>query len=582
MSSGPSSVERVSVPAGDDHPLAAGAVTTTVTNAAQSQSNNYPQANSNSNAMPPPTVGAAAVAASSTQSAAATAATTTAATTINIPIRSHGIPGGDAGDISPSSKSLDALADDFLSSKPPPIVLRPNPLPRGEVGIIRLRTLVERRAWGDVLKLASSLLGNDGGNESIVSKSRSKSKSSKSEHYSKVYASLLFDDSCQHDGGAENNENDDLPLDIRLETIEIMMLQCNSWLKLRRYADLSKEVKRWKFLKQNDVNARSIEWLPWGIHILASQSLEYSDDTKQQTTDVLCHLREDIPTTECRWLASLDSALANIYIRRGEWRLAIGSLDRAIDLIPEATQAEVHSMLATNDNGSSTTTATTDAETKEKIATFLSKTYIAEILSRQGQIFVQAGGLSEAIEVFEKAEIMWTENESLSLSSIPLSEEFLNHNKVLRLVMPALVEINSGLIYFSKSNYDSAVQSFSNAMNILQTDGGTFCSKYHAREWVGPAVAGFQTPSLLYNEAVNNSSLCHLYTCNMQDAIVALQKLVREDPTAFLTERVAFNLCTLYELGSDPVVASRNKRVLQLIAKRFFLHDVGPESFRVT
>jgi len=87
---------------------------------------------------------------------------------------------------------------------------------------------------------------------------------------------------------------------------------------------------------------------------------------------------------------------------------------------------------------------------------------------------------------------------------------------------------------------------------------------------------------LLYHEAINNASLCHLYSCRLADAVSTLEALVRNDPAAFLTERTAFNLCTLYELGSDSVVATRNKRVLQLIAKRFFLHDVGPESFRVT
>jgi hypothetical protein len=37
----------------------------------------------------------------------------------------------------------------------------------------------------------------------------------------------------------------------------------------------------------------------------------------------------------------------------------------------------------------------------------------------------------------------------------------------------------------------------------------------------------------------------------------------------------------LYELSADTAVANRKKRTLQLIAKRFFLHDVGPESFRI-
>lgn len=195
---------------------------------------------------------------------------------------------------------------------------------------------------------------------------------------------------------------------------------------------------------------------------------------------------------------------------------------------------------------------------------------------------LQAGALFEAREVFEEAKTMWTETESSSLSSMPLPEELSNHIKTLIVVMPSLIEINDGLFYFAKSNYDHALQSFSKAIDILRKDGSNFHSKYRAQDWVGPAVAGCQTNALLYNEAVNNLSLCHLYMCNMKDAVVTLEELVRGDPTFFLTERVAFNLCTLYELGSDSAVATRNKRVLQLIAKRFFLHDVGPESFRVT
>lgn len=272
----------------------------------------------------------------------------------------------------------------------------------------------------------------------------------------------------------------------------------------------------------------------------------------------------------------MDNALANIFIKRGKWRLAIGSLDRMIGLVPEATRAEVQSLFTSSSNNSNKS-----EESEERIISFLTKTYICEILSRQGRIFLQAGALFEAREIFEEAKTMWTENES-SLSSIPLPEELSNHNKTLRTVMPSLIEINDGLFYFAKSSYDHALQSFSKAINILRKEGSKFHSKYRAQDWIGPAVVGCQTTTLLYNEAVNNMTLCHLYTCNMKDAVVTLEELVREDPTAFLTERVAFNLCTLYELGSDPAVASRNKRVLQLLAKRFFLHDVGPESFRVT
>jgi hypothetical protein len=68
----------------------------------------------------------------------------------------------------------------------------------------------------------------------------------------------------------------------------------------------------------------------------------------------------------------------------------------------------------------------------------------------------------------------------------------------------------------------------------------------------------------------------------MKEAVRLMEALVREDPTSYLTERLAFNLCTLYELEADTAASARKKRVLQLVAKRFYLHDIGPEQFRVS
>lgn len=311
--------------------------------------------------------------------------------------------------------------------------------------------------------------------------------------------------------------------------------------------------------------------------ILADQSLEYAGDSKQ-AADILCHLRDDMSSKNSCWLASLDNALANIYIKKGEWRLALGSLDRMIDLSPEVARAEVRSFPLNNGSNDGI-----DLENEEILTSFLTKSYVCEILSRQGRIFLQIGALSEAREIFEAAKNMWSKFESsTSCSSIPLLDQISNRIKILRVVMHSLFEINEGLIDFSKSNYDEALQNFSNAIEILRKDDRNFHSQYRMQDWVGPAIAGCLTPSMLYSEAVNNASLCHLYMCNMKEAVIALEDLVREDPTAFLTERSAFNLCTLYELGSDSNVATRKKRVIQLIAKRFFLHDVGPESFRVS
>ena len=80
---------------------------------------------------------------------------------------------------------------------------------------------------------------------------------------------------------------------------------------------------------------------------------------------------------------------------------------------------------------------------------------------------------------------------------------------------------------------------------------------------------------------LNNLALCAMYTCRMRDAVSMMEALIRENPTRYLTECMAFNLCTLYELGSDNSISDHKKKTLQLVAKRFSLHDVGNDSFRL-
>jgi tetratricopeptide (TPR) repeat protein len=203
----------------------------------------------------------------------------------------------------------------------------------------------------------------------------------------------------------------------------------------------------------------------------------------------------------------------------------------------------------------------------------LTKAYTCEILSRQGRALLQAGALYEAAQLFESAKILWTE------AQVDAPEELEDHESFK--LMPCLMEVNEALYYFSKSHYDRAIQSFSKAVDLLR-ETENFASAYRSDGWMGSSIAASEAPNVLYSEAINNMAICHLYLCNMKEAVGLLEGLVRQDPTSFLTERVAFNLSTLYELGSDSATGTRKKRVLQMIAKRFFLHDVGPESFRVT
>lgn len=142
--------------------------------------------------------------------------------------------------------SLDDLVDKFLSGpshrthcgllpllRPPPLI--------NEDPLQCLRTLVERRAWGDVLQITADLLK---GADSI---------------YAPIYNSMLFLGS--------DAQGQEAPTQLQEETAEIVALQCHAWLKLRRYADLGQEIKKWNFLPFNEhyLESEAPKWVPWSL-----------------------------------------------------------------------------------------------------------------------------------------------------------------------------------------------------------------------------------------------------------------------------------------------------------------------------
>ena len=232
-------------------------------------------------------------------------------------------------------------------------------------------------------------------------------------------------------------------------------------------------------------------------------------------------------------------------------------LERILPALQEATKQEL----------SFTSISSTNA-TK-----ILETAYRTEALSVQGRVLLQAGAIGAASELFQDANTDWTQ----SRADYGNETEAESHTVVQHI--PAQLLVNEGLLCFAYSNYDQAIDCFKKATDVLRSCGLT--PVYKREEWVGPSVVGVAPHANLFSECINNMALCALYTCRMREAVSLLESLVREDPTAFLMERVAFNLCTLYELGSDSTASARKKRVLQLVAKRFFLHDIGPESFRI-
>jgi tetratricopeptide (TPR) repeat protein len=289
---------------------------------------------------------------------------------------------------------------------------------------------------------------------------------------------------------------------------------------------------------------------------------EYDDESPTNATDTLNQLRGRIPSNEYRWLCNVDNALANLYMKRGEYRLAMACLDRIIEFLPWAVPMEISEL-------------DSSCSDIEGLTLLLINAYTCEIYSRQGRILLRVGALAEAADIFESAKEL-----SSNVTMLLLQFPDLGVKESIQL-LPCQMEVNEALFYFSKSHYDHSLQSFTNAIKMLSGKTTTVHSKYQVCDIIGPSIAGCQPANTLYNESINNMALLHLYMCNMKDAIDLLESVVREDPTSFLTERVAFNLCTLYELGLDEPTAVRKKKTLQLIAKRFFLHDIGPESFRV-
>jgi tetratricopeptide (TPR) repeat protein len=292
--------------------------------------------------------------------------------------------------------------------------------------------------------------------------------------------------------------------------------------------------------------------------ILAGQVQQFTENS-DHASDTLFAIRERIPTDQAIWITTIDNVLANMFLRQSQWRLALGSMDRVLEQIPAATQQYVAQHFPDTSNS---------AELEEVFAA----AFRCEIWSRQGRTLLQVGALPQVSAAFEAATQSWDSVEP----RIP--PNLLNHDLLKSL--PIQMLMNKGLVDFANSDFDEAMSSFSAAVDLIRAHGVPK-QIYDPEDWLGPSVAGCGAMTEIYTECVNNMALCALYECRMHEAVDLIEGSIREDPSCFLTERSSFNLCTLYELGGDSATSTQRKRMLQLIAKRFFLHDVGPESFRV-
>jgi tetratricopeptide (TPR) repeat protein len=485
-------------------------------------------------------------------------------------------------------------------------LLKPTPFPPNLTGIRQLRALVERRAWSDVLKISAEMLM--GG----VSP------------YERYYSQLVNGTGTGTGTGTSTNENvqddnnDETKFEIIQETIQIMHWRIRALLFLRRYHDLKTEILRLRLLPSASYNDTLPDWIPLTLilegieatfHVNMSSAggdgksnpgggrNENDFTTARESLDAildnLYELRKSHSDridrkeegTYMHDLLKLDIVLVNILVRREEWRLALHALDGMFAYAEEA----VRSWLRKDDNvRGHRSRKQSDTVSEDIDLEYLTKAVKMEVYSRQGKILLQSGALPAAATVFERAHDIF-QTMDLNLHSQTLNTVKLTvHGNDFSLIrnMRTQILMNEGLLHFAHMDYDLAETKFKSAVEcqrVFQREDGSEDHDHH-RAGVYQGLSGDELMSSegdLLIPCLNNLALCALYTCRMRDAINMMESLVREDPTKYLTEVMVFNLCTLYELASDNSTSERKKRVLQSIAKRFTLHDIGPENFRL-
>jgi len=286
------------------------------------------------------------------------------------------------------------------------------------------------------------------------------------------------------------------------------------------------------------------------------------------------------------WKSTLDNAIVNACIRMKEWRLALHYVEELIGGLDEGVKREVLWWCRQD-----SVVGSIGEETRSQLRELITSAAHVELLSRQILILLQSGAIKAAETVQGDVRLHAAKVEGIVLTGA-LSR--IHGEFALIRQVPVRQMVNDGLILFAQSDYDLAAQRFRDAMELQQfvsadiNDSSTLNSTDYPSSPGYPSWKDLDSPTLGFDaypsltvECINNLSLCLLYSGQMRAAVHEMESLIRKDPCEHLTEGMAFNLCTLYELGSDGEECTKRKKRLQRVAKRFFLHDIGVESFRL-
>lgn len=319
---------------------------------------------------------------------------------------------------------------------------------------------------------------------------------------------------------------------------------------------------------------------------MAAESLQYTDPSNpSRCIDTLNKLKERFaqspPQYYAHWMVGLSAALANAHAKQQEWRLALASLDEILYGSHDDTDKTTSTSSKTYLDALVEWECAKTTSISRKDQQLLMSAMTVEILTRQQRLLLQVGALAEAQVIMEQAE--QEANHILMDGGGATNTPAASNSTNLWLDPPrirAQLAMNRGMLAFAHQDYESSLPFFKKAVDTLREEQ-PYEYNYSSQLCLQHPFA-MESPFDLLSSGWNNVALSSLYLCQMKEAVRMMESLVRENPTHYLTERLAFNLATLYELGADTALASRRKRVLQVVAKRFTLHDIGAECFRVS
>jgi tetratricopeptide (TPR) repeat protein len=399
--------------------------------------------------------------------------------------------------VSPN-KSLDAMADAFLStdsshhssssgtgaannnSDSTGLLdnpnLRPLSLPTTTTELERVRALVARRAWGDVLSVVHTLLKGA------------------TSHYTPLYAGCLLQGVTEAVDSLDSH---------RADVVELLTLQAHGWLKMRRYPELGHELRQYHKVQQQESSSVPT-WIPASVWILLAAAWQYIPvdlgGGAAVALDALMGLRPQlVAAADPGDLLQLEYQLANVTCRQQQWRTALQALDRLLAIVPAAVQAYVRTHYAD---------AASDATTRDNLQSVLEAVVRCEVWSRQGRIFLQTGALEAAQKLFHQAKEEWKR----VTATTTMPEALAQHPWVTQQVPAQVYSTNTGLLAFSYRQYDQASEDFRQALNLMQPASWSVDGSYQREDWVGTGLLPPQRKESLYAETMNDLAIAALYS----------------------------------------------------------------------